>query len=99
MMQSRTASYVTTSGSSVAPWIPQWAQPIPYPTVAPIKKEDTSMMSHVKEYIGRHKDMIFTLGLILLVDHLFFKGAMRNKIQTTLEGLVHKAGEKLSKEE
>jgi hypothetical protein len=53
-----------------------------------------SMLDSVKNYVEKHKDMLFTIVLVVLIDHFLFGGALRSKIQTTLEGVLKKAEDK-----
>jgi len=60
------------------------------PVSEPPKRRKT-MLENVKGYIEKHKDVIFTLGLVILVDHFLFKGALRERIKKTVEGVLSKA--------
>jgi hypothetical protein len=73
--------------------------PKPREVPQPIKKENKTMLSNVKAYVEKHKDIIFTLGLIILIDHFMFKGALRNRIQTSIEGVLKKVEDKFQKED
>ena len=59
------------------------------PIVTP--KRRRTMFENVKDYIGKHRDIIFTLGLVIIVDHFLFKGALRERIKGTIEGILSKA--------
>lgn len=67
-------------------------------TDAKPKKKETKMLGKVKEYIEEHKNIIFTLGLVILVDHFLFKGALRERIKTSIEGVLKKVEEQFHKE-
>lgn len=58
-----------------------------------------TMMENVKGYFEKHKDVILTLGIVILVDHFLFKGALRNRIQSTVEGCLSKVEKALHKED
>jgi len=69
----------------------------PYkPEVKPQRRK--TMLENVKGYVEKHKDILFTLGLVILVDHFLFKGALRSKIQGTLEGVLKKAENMIQKQ-
>ena len=42
-------------------------------------------------YVEKHKDMIFTVALILLADHYLFAGKFRAKIEDMVESWISKA--------
>ena len=64
-----------------------------------IKKEEKGMFQNVKDYIGKHRDMLFTLGLIVIVDHFLFNGALRERIKGSIEGMLKKVEDKFHKDE
>lgn len=43
-------------------------------------------MGYVKDYFVRHRELILTIGLLVVVDHYLFRGAFKEK----LRGIVHK---------
>jgi hypothetical protein len=57
-----------------------------------------TMLENVKGYVEKHKDMLFTLGLVILVDHFLFKGALRERIKGTVEGALKKVENSFHKE-
>lgn len=63
------------------------------------KKEERGTMKMMKEYLEKHKDAIFTVALVMLVDHFIFGGAFREKIKITIEALLEKAQKQLAKHE
>lgn len=65
----------------------------------PITKEEKGMFQNVKDYIGKHRDMLFTLGLIVIVDHFLFNGALRERIKGSIEGMLKKVEDKFHKDE
>lgn len=80
-------------GSGLGNYIPgQAMMPEPQP------KRRKTMLENVKGYIEKHKDMIFTLGLVILVDHFLFKGALRERIKSTVEGALKKVENSFHKE-
>ena len=44
------------------------------------------MIDSMKEYVTKHRDIFFTIGFILILDHFVFGGAFKEKIQD----LIHK---------
>ena len=68
-------------------------QTIEKPTT--IKKENKKMLDNVKGYVEKHKDIIFTLGLIILVDHFLFKGALRSRVKDSIEGVLKNVENKI----
>jgi hypothetical protein len=77
----------------------QYMKP-PEPKIQPaVQKRRFNMMENVKGYVEKYKDMIFTLGLVILIDHFMFKGALRERIKTTIEGALKKVEDKFHKED
>lgn len=60
------------------------------------KKE--SFMQYVKEYFVKHRELIMSLVVFTLIDHLIFNGAFREKIEKLVHNLLDKADKKLSHE-
>ncbi len=54
----------------------------------PTKKEKKVTM--VRDYINKHRDVIFTLAVALLVDHFVLNGALRHRIQAVIEAALEK---------
>lgn len=50
----------------------------------------------VENYIERHKDMIYTIAIVLLADHFFFKGKFRVKAEQMVESLIDRASGKVA---
>lgn len=48
------------------------------------------MFSGFKSYINEHKDVIYTVGLVMLVDHFFFQGAFQDRLKQLIDGLLKK---------
>lgn len=53
------------------------------------------MLSELKGYFQKHKDIIMTIGLALVVDNFVFGGAFREKIKTLIEKMLHGAEKKI----
>lgn len=66
-------------------------------TVQKPKKEEITMFGSVKQYFNEHKEVIMTLGFILVVDYLVFDGAFREKIKAVVERMLNSAEKKLEK--
>lgn len=62
-------------------------------------KKEKKMLENVKGYVDKHRDIIFTIGLVVLIDHFMFKGALRQRIQGSIEGVLKKVEEKIQKGE
>jgi hypothetical protein len=56
----------------------------------------TKMGDMIKKYWVEHQDVLMTVGIVMLVDHFLFGGALREKIKTTLENFLTKADKKIS---
>lgn len=54
-------------------------------------KQENNMLDSIKEYIKEHKQVIITIGVVLLVDHLVFGGAFRERVKGLVEKLLNKA--------
>lgn len=62
------------------------------------KKESKTMIQNVKNYVEKHRDIIFTVGFIFLVDHFMFKGALRDRLKGMIEGVISKVEKEFHKE-
>jgi len=51
-------------------------------------KGEIKMLKSLKKYYEDHQDIILTVGVVVLLDHFLFGGALRAKIQTTIEKLL-----------
>lgn len=49
------------------------------------------LMDELRGYIREHRNVLFTVVLVLLLDHLFFEGAMRERLKQLLSGMLTKA--------
>ena len=50
-----------------------------------VEKKGSDMVSNFKSYFEKHQDVIITIAVVVLLDHFLFNGALRNKIQNTVE--------------
>jgi hypothetical protein len=60
-----------------------------------IIKGEKSMIKSFKEYVAEHKQIIFTLGFVLLLDHLLLQGALKSKVQDVLNSILDRTKEAL----
>lgn len=60
--------------------------------------KEKSMLDSVKEYLKENKQIIMTIAVVLIVDHLVFGGAFREKVKSLVDGLLSKAQKQLDKE-
>lgn len=65
------------------------------PTPLPLVTAKRRWMDELRAYVKEYRDILFTIALVLLLDHLFFEGAMRERLKGLLSGMVHKAESKL----
>lgn len=63
--------------------------------IVSLKKPKRSVMKLFKEYLEAHRDTIFTLGLLLLVDHYVFAGAFSAQIKAVFQKLLDKTHAKI----
>lgn len=49
------------------------------------------MLEELRAYVREYRSVLFTLGIVLIVDHLFLGGALRARVQAALSGLIDKA--------
>jgi hypothetical protein len=54
-------------------------------------KEHQSMFEEMRAYVREYRSVLFTLVIVLIVDHLFLGGALRARVQASLSGLIDKA--------
>lgn len=55
-----------------------------------IKKEKGGYMNSLKEYISKHRDIFFTIGFILVLDHFVFNGAFKKKLEDFIHSFLDK---------
>ena len=60
-----------------------------------LKERKTTMMGEFKDYIKAHRDLLFTVVFVLLLDHFVFGGAFKEKLQSVVGGLMKKAENQL----
>lgn len=56
-----------------------------------------AMLDTVKDYLKENKSIIMTIAVALIVDHLVFGGAFREKVKALVNGLLDKAQNNLEK--
>ena len=44
--------------------------------------------SGMKEYLKEHKDLIYTIAILAVLDHIFLGGALKDKIRQIIENLL-----------
>jgi len=59
------------------------------------KPKGNKMLESFKDYLKTHKDAIFTLTVVALIDHVFLNGALRERIQSALEGILRRTEKSL----
>lgn len=60
-----------------------------------ISKGEDKFMDSFKEYLKEHKSIFFTIGAILVIDHLVLGGALREKVKEILNKLLGKVEKQL----
>jgi hypothetical protein len=59
--------------------------------------QGVSMLSNVKEYFQKNRDVVFTLILCILVDKFVFNGAFTAKIKNTIDKLLDDTHKRITK--
>lgn len=77
-----------TSGDSLSPCVPTQPQ-------RQSKGLVTSMLRELRQYLSDHRDLIFTVVLVALVDAFFLDGALKSRLKSILSGIIDKAESKL----
>ena len=54
------------------------------------------MVSDVRGFVHENRFVIYTIAVVFLVDHFFFKGTFRERLRATIEKLVCKCEEKIN---
>lgn len=67
-----------------------------YKPIQPTKKE--GIMKLFRDYLNTHRDLIFTVALVFIADHYLLNGALKERIQRLLEGILNKAESTLHRE-
>ena len=62
----------------------------------PIVSGGKKTMDTLKNFFNKHQDIILTVGLVLLVDYFLFNGALRARIQATIEKVLGNVEKKLA---
>lgn len=52
-------------------------------------------MGHFREYFAKHREVLMTLLMFMLVDHFLFDGAFKHRIQEMVDGFLNRAKKKL----
>lgn len=53
------------------------------------------MFGEFKDYVKEHRDLLFTILFVMLLDHFVFGGAFKDKLQGVVGGLIKKTENKL----
>jgi len=56
-------------------------------------KEKKSMKEQITDYFNKHRDFLFTVFAVILIDHFFLGGALRERIKSLADKLLDRAGE------
>ena len=51
-------------------------------------QNDGGNMDSFKKYLEKNRDMFFTIGIVLLLDHFVFGGAFREKLKGIIDGFL-----------
>jgi len=54
------------------------------------KLKENNIMKGLQSYIEKNQDTIYTLLLVVLIDHFFLGGSLRSKIESTVNGILNK---------
>jgi len=52
--------------------------------------EKKPMKEQIKEYLNKHRDLIFTVCVVLLIDHFFLGGSLRERVKSLVNKLLDK---------
>lgn len=60
--------------------------------VAEVSKGEKSMklVSSLTDYVEKHKDLLFSVVLVLVLDHYVFEGKFRQKIEKLVDSFLEK---------
>lgn len=61
-----------------------------------LKEQGVKSMESLKQYLEKHRDVFFTLGIVLVLDHFIFEGAFREKLKNIIESLLDKKAKALT---
>lgn len=56
---------------------------------------ERSFMDSLKQYFKTHRDTIFTIIILVVVDHYLLGGAFRDRIKSLMENFLNKTEKKL----
>ena len=56
------------------------------------------MFKEFKQYIADHRDLVFSILLIMFADSFFLNGALRTKLSSLLHGVVTRLENKVNAE-
>lgn len=56
------------------------------------------MLKELRQYLSDHRDLIFTVALVAIVDAFFLDGALKSRLKSILSGFIDKAESKLNKD-
>lgn len=59
------------------------------------KTKGENTMEKLKSFLEKNSDTFFTIGIIIILDHLFFDGAFREKIKDMIDKLINKTNKNL----
>lgn len=68
-------------------------------TIRSNEKEKEKSMFGFKEYIQKHKDLVWTIVLAAILDHFLLKGVIRSKLVDIVEGFLAKIKKEHSMDE
>ena len=54
------------------------------------QKKEITTMDNLKKYLDKHSDKLFTVMIVVILDHFFLRGALRSRIEKLAEGLMAK---------
>ena len=61
------------------------------------KNKEESPMKAIKEYAEKHRDLLITIGVVLILDHFVFSGAFTEKLKKIVDGFLDKKVKEVSK--
>lgn len=71
------------------------------PNAGPLHTERTGMfkemVNDVRGFFHENRFVIYTIALIFLADHFFFKGQFRERIRSTMEKMLCRCEDKVQK--
>lgn len=54
------------------------------------------MLGSLKQYLTEHRDVVWSIVLVALIDQFFLNGALKSRISSILEGVCKKAEQKVN---